>query len=175
VWAKYLNNGQTCIAPDYVLVPEGRKNELLTELKKEIKNQLDPKGTGIESNADYGHIISEKHHDKCVSNLNDAINKGAKIIAGGEYNSTSKYFAPTVLDNVTEEMDVIKEEIFGPILPIQTYKSNKDAIDIIAKKPKPLALYIQSNNQKFGATGLLHPPFTSTTEKLARFMGRWLG
>ena len=233
-WGKYLNNGQTCIAPDYVLVPKNKKANLLTELTKEIKKQLDPEGKGSQANEDYGHIISDKHHAKCVSLLQDALDKGAKVIIGGEYDASTRYFAPTVLDNVSDDMDVMKEEIFGPILPVIGYANKEEVIDIIASKPKPLAMYIQSNDQKlidyymdntsaggtvindfmihyanphlpfggvnnsgigkshgyygfqeftnersvmrqrFGATKLLHPPFTPMTEKLARIMGKWL-
>lgn len=233
-WGKYLNNGQTCIAPDYVLVSQNKKAELLTELKKQVTAQLDPNGTGPQSNNDYGHIISDKHHKKCVSLLEDAIQKGAIVITGGTHDASTRYFAPTVLDNVTDDMDLMQEEIFGPILPIVGYGSKEEAIDIISNKAKPLALYIQSNHQKsidyflenttaggtvindfmihyanphlpfggvnnsgigkshgyygfqeftneravmrqrFGATKLLHPPFTPMTEKLARIMGKWL-
>ncbi len=233
-WGKYLNNGQTCIAPDYVLVPKNKKSELVTELKKQVRAQLDPKGTGSQTNEDYGHIISEKHHARCVSLLKDAMEKGATISIGGEHDVSIRYFAPTVIDNVTDDMKVMQEEIFGPILPVVGYSSKEEAINIIATKPKPLALYIHSKNQKsidyflqnttaggtvindfmihyanphlpfggvnnsgigkshgyygfqeftneravmrqrFGATGLLHPPFTPRTEKLARIMGKWL-
>lgn len=233
-WGKYLNNGQTCIAPDYVLVPNQKKSELITELQKQVKSQLDPNGTGSQSNEDYGHIISDKHHARCVSLLEDAVKKGATIITGGVYDTGTRYFAPTILDDVTNDMKVMEEEIFGPILPVIGYQSKEEAINIIAEKPKPLALYIQSKNQKsidyflenttaggtvindfmihfanphlpfgginnsgigkshgyygfqeftnersvmrqrFGATNLLHPPFTPMTEKLARVMGKWL-
>ena len=235
VWGKFLNNGQTCIAPDYALVPTKLKDKLLSALQKEIAAQLDPKGKGIETNEDYGRIISDKHHQKCVTTLDDAVSKGATIVAGGKYDSQTRYFAPTVVDHVTDDMTVMQEEIFGPILPIVTYDNKEQAIRIIENKPKPLALYIQSNdqksinyfldnttaggtvindfmihyanphlpfggvnnsgigkshgyygfqeftnersvmNQKYGITKLLHPPFTPTTEKLARFMGKWLG
>ena len=233
-WGKYLNNGQTCIAPDYVLVPNNKKSNLVAELKKQVQIQLDPNGSGSQANEDYGHIISDRHHSRCVALLQDAIDKGAIVIAGGEYDASSRYFAPTVLDNVTEDMKVMQEEIFGPILPIVGYTSKEEAISVIDSKPKPLALYIHSKNQKsidyflqnttaggtvindfmihyanphlpfggvnnsgigkshgyygfqeftneravmrqrFGSTGLLHPPFTPRTEKIARILGNWL-
>lgn len=234
VWGKYLNNGQTCIAPDYALVPNSKKSNLITELKNQVKTQLDSKGEGTENNEDYGHIISDRHHDRCIGLLQDALDKGATIITGGQYNAETRYFAPTILDNVNEDMKIMHEEIFGPILPIVGYDKKEEVIQIIASKPKPLALYIQSkrqksidyflenttaggtvindfmihyanpnlpfggvNNsgigkshgyygfqefsnersvmrQKFGATGLLHPPFTKGTERLARILGNWL-
>jgi len=233
-WGKFLNNGQTCIAPDYVLVPKKMKSSLVAELKKEVKTQLDPNGIGSQANEDYGHIISERHHSRCVSLLEDAIQKGANIITGGEYDASSRFFAPTVLDNVTDDMKIMQEEIFGPILPIIGYTSKEEVVNIINNKPKPLALYIQSKDQKsiaffienttaggtvindfmihyanphlpfggvnnsgigkshgyygfqeftneravmrqrFGATSLLHPPFTARSEKLARILGKWL-
>ena len=147
-WGKYLNNGQTCIAPDYVLVAKNKKEELLSELKKQIKVQLDPDGKGTHNNEDYGHIISDKHHKQCVSLLEDALQKGATIITGGTHDASTRYFAPTVLDNITEEMKLMQEEIFGPILPVIGYNNKEEVIDIISSKPKPLALYIQSNHQK---------------------------
>ena len=233
VSGKFVNCGQTCIAPDYVLVPNKMKSSLVAELKKEVKTQLDPKGIGSQANEDYGHIISDRHHSRCVSLLEDAIQKGAIIITGGEYDAISRFFAPTVLDNVTDDMKIMQEEIFGPILPIVGYTSKEEVINIIDRKPKPLALYIQSKDQKsiaffienttaggtvindfmihyanphlpfggvnnsgigkshgyygfqeftneraimrqrFGATSLLHPPFTAKTEKIARILEKW--
>lgn len=146
-WAKYLNNGQTCIAPDYVLVDFQKEKELISEIKSAINQQLNSNDNGIKESPDYGRIISDKHYSKCIEVLQDAISKGAKVEIGGEYDANSRFISPTVLSHISDDMTIMQEEIFGPILPILTYKNKEEVTQIIANKPKPLALYIQSKEQ----------------------------
>jgi aldehyde dehydrogenase (NAD+) len=146
VWGKFVNCGQTCIAPDYILVPEDKKEEFILRAKVQLQSYYDPKFRGIDNSPDYARIINPKHLDRLKSYLNDALEKGGKIAFGGNYETATKYFEPTLLTDIREDMTVFNEEIFGPILPIITYKDLSQAIDLINSKPKPLALYFFGKN-----------------------------
>ena len=140
VFGKYLNCGQTCVAPDYVLCHKGVKDEFLKEVKKQIKKQY---GESPLRNSDYGKIINEKHFDR----INGLINK-EKLVWGGDSDRSTLQIAPTVMDNVTFDDKVMQEEIFGPVLPIITYDKFEDLFEILKGRQKPLALYIFSENRK---------------------------
>ena len=140
VFGKYLNCGQTCVAPDYVLCHKDVKAEFLKEVKKQIKKQY---GENPLRNPDYGKIINEKHFDR----INGLIDKD-KLVCGGESDRNTLQIAPTVMDNVTFEDKVMQEEIFGPLLPIITYDKFHDLFEILKGRQKPLALYIFSENRK---------------------------
>lgn len=138
-FGKFLNCGQTCVAPDYLLVHESVKNELLKELKNQINMQY---GTDPLSNPDYGKIINEKHFER----LKDLM-IGERVIHGGKFDLNQR-IEPTILDNVTLDRPIMDDEIFGPILPVLTFNDLKEAKDIINNHPTPLALYLFSNNKK---------------------------
>lgn len=140
VFGKYLNCGQTCVAPDYVLCHKDVKAELLKEVKKQIVKQY---GENPLKNPDYGKIINEKHFDR----INGLIDKD-KLVWGGESDRNTLQIAPTVMDNVTFEDKVMQEEIFGPVLPIITYDKFEDLFEVLKGRQKPLALYIFSENRK---------------------------
>lgn len=139
-WGKFLNVGQTCVAPDYVLVHESKKEELINGIKKYIKSFYgdDPKKC-----IDYGRIIDEVAFDRLVSYLDRD-----KVVIGGDYDKEQRYIGPTIMDKIDFNHRVMQEEIFGPILPIITYTSLDDVIEIINSKAKPLALYFFSNNRE---------------------------
>ncbi|QLE54490.1 aldehyde dehydrogenase [Nostoc sp. TCL26-01] len=139
VWGKFLNAGQTCIAPDYLLVNQNIKQDLITALQKTIKEFY---GDHPATSPDYARIISQKHFERLTKYLDNG-----QIIVGGETNSESKYIAPTLLDQVSLSDPVMQEEIFGPILPVIEYKDITEAIALINSQPKPLALYLFSQNQ----------------------------
>ena len=140
VFAKFLNCGQTCVAPDYVLCHKSVKDEFIRELKKEIRRQY---GAEPLNNPDYGKIINKKHFDR----LTGLINKD-KVVYGGETDENALKIAPTVMDDVTYDDAVMGEEIFGPIVPVLTFESYKDIYADLADKPKPLALYIFAEDRK---------------------------
>ncbi len=151
IWGKFVNCGQTCIAPDYILVPENKKEEFILRAKTQIQTYYDPKFKGIESSPDYARIINHKHFERLKGYLDDALGKGGKIAFGGKYDPATRFFEPTLLSDVREDMEIFNEEIFGPILPIIAYTDLSQAIDLINSKPKPLALYYfgaNSNNAK---------------------------
>ena len=140
VFGKFLNCGQTCVAPDYILCHTNVKDELLKHLKNEIKRQY---GINCLSNAAYGKIISRKHFDR-IRGLIDP----AKAVIGGRYDVNALKIEPTVMDNITWEDKVMGEEIFGPVLPILTFDSICKVIRTVNDHDKPLALYIFTQDKK---------------------------
>ena len=140
VFGKYLNCGQTCVAPDYILCESSIKDKFIYEVIKQIKKQY---GDNPLENENYGKIINEKHFER----LCGLIDKN-KVVVGGETNSKTNQIAPTVMDSVTESDAVMGEEIFGPIMPILTFDNFDDLIQELKDKDKPLALYLFSSNKK---------------------------
>lgn len=139
VFGKYLNCGQTCVAPDYILCHKNVKEEFVKEVKIQIEKQYEKNPL---ENSDYGKIINQKHFERILSLINPK-----KIVYGGKSNSQSQQIEPTVLDNVTWDDEVMQEEIFGPIMPIITFENLDEVISTLQKKQKPLALYIFSQNK----------------------------
>lgn len=139
VFGKYLNCGQTCVAPDYIYCEKEIKDALIQELKREIIRQF---GASPLKNQAYGKIINEKHFYRIMGLIDSE-----KIAYGGRYNEEALQIEPTILDDVTWEDAVMKEEIFGPVLPIVTYDSIDDAIRKMNDMPHPLALYLFTSNQ----------------------------
>ena len=138
-WGKFINAGQTCVAPDYLLVEQSIKQELLDKIQKCIREFL---GEQPATSPDYARIINQKHFNRLVEFI-----QYGKTIIGGESNSNELYIAPTVLDSVSLESPLMQEEIFGPILPVLTYSDVTEAITIVNQRPKPLALYLFSHNK----------------------------
>jgi aldehyde dehydrogenase (NAD+) len=141
IWGKFVNCGQTCIAPDYILVPEDKKEAFINEAQIALTRYYNPEGKGVMQSPDYARLINRKHFDRIRQMLEDAVQKGAKVEAGGEVDEESRYIAPTLLSGIGKDMLVFQEEIFGPILPILTYTQINDALALIHSQPKPLALY----------------------------------
>ncbi|OJJ17671.1 aldehyde dehydrogenase family protein [marine bacterium AO1-C] len=148
-YGKFLNCGQTCIAPDYILVHESVKDNLVKSIKNKIHQFY---GEDVQASPDLTRIVNERHFKRVTGLLEDATEKGAAIAEGGQTDASQNYVAPTLLDNINENMEVMHEEIFGPLLPIVTFKNLQEATDIINSKEKPLAMYIFSKskaNQQF--------------------------
>ncbi|WP_297338308.1 aldehyde dehydrogenase family protein [Algoriphagus sp.] len=142
IWGKLVNCGQTCVAPDYILVHESQQELLLSELKIAIQQFYDPYYKGIEHSPDYARIINDKHFQRLTGYLDDAIQKGAQVAFGGKANQHHRYIEPTLLIGTEESMSINQEEIFGPLLPILSFSEIQEAIDYINRKPKPLSLYL---------------------------------
>lgn len=138
VWGKFLNAGQTCIAPDYLLVDSKIKPKIVTALIEEIRLAY---GENPELSTDFPRIINNKNWLRLVELL-----KNEKILYGGQTNKNDNYIAPTLLDESKLESVVMKEEIFGPILPILSYENENEIESIISHYEKPLSLYVFSNN-----------------------------
>ncbi len=141
IWGKILNAGQTCVAPDYVLVNSKIKNEFVKNLKQEITNAL---GENPENSPDYARIINSKNWERQLLLL-----ENQNIISGGQSNRKGFYLAPTLLDEPKLNSLVMQEEIFGPILPIISYNSKSEIDKIISSYDKPLSLYIFSEKKSF--------------------------
>ena len=140
VFGKYLNCGQTCVAPDYILCQRSVKDALVREIVREVKAQY---GEEPLSNPDYGRIVNEKHFDRLLGLIDPD-----KVILGGQSDRASLRIAPTVMDHVTWDDAVMGEEIFGPIMPILTYDSFDELVPMLIGLQKPLALYLFSEDQK---------------------------
>lgn len=138
IWGKFINAGQTCIAPDYLLVDQKIKQPLLDLCKQNIKTFY---GDNPAKSADYGRIVNQRQFSRLTSFLDNGT-----VVVGGETHEDSRYIAPTILDRITWDDSVMQEEIFGPILPILTYDKLDSAIAQINARPKPLALYIFSKD-----------------------------
>jgi aldehyde dehydrogenase (NAD+) len=141
-WGKFLNAGQTCVAPDYVLVHESREEDLLAALKNALREFYgdDPKQT-----PDYGRIVNERHHRRLAVLLKDG-----ELVVGGQADEAERYIAPTILRRVHPDAPVMADEIFGPILPVLTVRSIDEAVSFVNARPKPLALYVFSSDPKVG-------------------------
>jgi aldehyde dehydrogenase (NAD+) len=184
-WGKFLNAGQTCVAPDYLLVHKDVKDELLELLKQQIRAFY---GDDIRSNRDFGRIVNEKHFNRLQAFLTEGT-----LVCGGGTDKADLYIEPSILDGITWESRIMQEEIFGPVLPVITYDDLSDVVRILAGREKPLALYLYSTDGAvqqriirdvpFGggcinATVLhmlnAHMPFGGVGNSgLGRYHGRW--
>jgi aldehyde dehydrogenase (NAD+) len=148
-FGKFLNNGQTCIAPDYILVHEKVKDKFIELLKKEVTKLFGENGKIDESSTSYARIVNQRHFKRLTQLLEEAVAHGAKMELGGEVNAQSNFIHPMILSNVSQDSRMMEEEIFGPLLPIISYLSDDEVINLINSKPKPLALYIFSRSNSF--------------------------
>lgn len=147
-WGKFLNNGQTCIAPDYVLVHHSIRQPFTQALRQALTRMYSPDGKPVDLSDSYARIVNSRHFERIQGLVHDALNKGATIIHGGQMNASEKFIEPTLLENVTDEMQLMQDEIFGPVLPILPYTNLDDALRIVNQREKPLALYIHSHDRK---------------------------
>lgn len=141
VWGKFINAGQTCIAPDYILVHQKSKAQFIQYLKEEITHAY---GDNPEISPDYARIINAKNWTRLVEMI-----ESDKVIFGGKINSETKYLAPTIIEENNLDSLIMQDEIFGPLLPIVTYHNESEIDTIISKYEKPLALYVFSERNKF--------------------------
>jgi aldehyde dehydrogenase (NAD+) len=140
IWGKFINGGQTCIAPDYLLVDRTIAADFIPLLQQKITQFF---GEDPAASPDLGRMIHQRHFDRLVRFLNDG-----QAISGGNHDAATKYIAPTLLKNVSWDAPIMQEEIFGPILPIFEYDDLEEAIAIVNARPKPLALYFFSKNEQ---------------------------
>lgn len=148
-FGKFVNNGQTCIAPDYVLVQEKVLPKFVEALKKNIVNQFGNDGKIDLQSPDYSRIINPKNFERLTSLIEDAVEKGALVALSGPLDASDRFIHPTILTRVSVDSKIMEEEIFGPVLPILTFRGEDEILNLINSRPKPLALYIFSNDKKF--------------------------
>ena len=141
VWGKFLNSGQTCVAPDYLIVHESIKDLLIKEL---INSILEAFGKFTDKINNYTSIVNENNFDRLVKLINES-----KVIFGGQHDRKTKFIYPTLVDTPNPEDNIMIDEIFGPILPILTFNCQDDIDEIINKNPNPLALYVFTKSKEF--------------------------
>ncbi|MGH8461262.1 MAG: aldehyde dehydrogenase family protein [Stenotrophobium sp.] len=147
-YTKLLNCGQACTAPDYILVHESIEQEFLAELKALIKTRIGDSAQAQQQSPDLGRVITDKHWQRITGLVTDAIAKGGQIVFGGESDAAQRYIQPTVLRAVPQSANIFHEEIFGPVVPVMTYRTLDEAITYINARPKPLAAYIYSEDNQ---------------------------
>lgn len=144
-FGKWMNNGQVCIAPDYVLVHKTVANQFMEELKKTLTSFYGEDASNSES---YNRMVNHNHFQRVNGYLQDALKKGANVAFGGKTVDDQDYIEPTVVTNISDDAALWEKEVFGPILPFLIYADQQEAIDKINSKEKPLALYIFSKNKQ---------------------------
>ncbi len=147
-WGKYINSGQTCVAPDYALVHESKAEDFVEAVKSEIKRAYGETEGDRRAANDFARIISPRHFQRLQKIFDESVNRGCRVEIGGETAGKEKYFAPTVVTHVKDEALLMQEEIFGPVLPVVPFKSLDDAIGMINSRKKPLAIYIFSKKSR---------------------------
>ena len=146
-FGKFLNNGQTCIAPDHIWVHETVAEEWQQLLVAEVKKLFGDSGHVNEQSPSYGRVVSDKHFARLHAMVDDALQRGATVRLTGEHNAATRFMHPVVLANVPPDARLMEEEVFGPVLPVLTYQNLDDVIGHINAHPKPLALYVFSSSK----------------------------
>ncbi|MBX3125220.1 MAG: aldehyde dehydrogenase family protein [Polyangiaceae bacterium] len=139
MWGKFFNTGQTCVAPDYLLVHESIHDALLDKFERTLQHFY---GADPQASADYGRIVNERHFDRLLPLLDSGT-----LVAGGKSERASRYIAPTILRDVSPDSPVMEDEIFGPILPVLRVSNVDEAIRFVNARAKPLALYVFTNDK----------------------------
>lgn len=147
VWGKFINAGQTCIAPDYLLVPENRVQDIVDGLIHELEIRFPDKPSESNGDVSMTRIINQKHFQRLKGVYDDAISKGAKTVYGGQFREEDLFIKPTILTKISNNMRISEEEIFGPILPVVGYSDYNEAISYILNRPRPLATYLFTKNR----------------------------
>ena len=141
-WAKFLNAGQTCIAPDYVYVHEKVADRFLDQVRQQLREFY---GKDSRQSDSFPRIVNRHHHERLTGLLQ---NSGGTVVVGGQTDETQNFLAPTVVRDVPENDPLMQEEIFGPILPVNTFSRIQEVVDAINSRPKPLSMYIYSSSKK---------------------------
>jgi len=148
VWGECLNCGQACVAPDYVLVDQSCKEELINKMIRAL-DRMFPAGEGTADRwGDLARVIDDRHFERLATLLNDAVSGGAVIRHGGVVDRETRTVEPTILDHVDPTAEIMQEEIFGPILPVLGYSDLEGMLDRVSESAKPLAIYVFSTSQR---------------------------
>jgi acyl-CoA reductase-like NAD-dependent aldehyde dehydrogenase len=139
---KCLNAGQTCVAPDYVLIPEGREEAFVAAARAAVNTWY----PNLAENPDFSAVVNGRHLARLQGYLDDAASKGARVVPLAESGANSGKLAPTIVLGANDEMTVMQDEMFGPVLPVLTYKTLDEAIAFVNARPRPLALYYFDND-----------------------------
>jgi aldehyde dehydrogenase (NAD+) len=147
MWAKFTNNGQTCIAPDYIYVHSSVREKFVSLCRDTLKEFYGVDAAAQKASPDLARVVNERHTARLKGLLDDATARGARVLVGGVVDEFSNFIAPTLLDNISGDARIMQEEIFGPLLPIVPFEHLDDVIARINAAPKPLALYMWSRNK----------------------------
>jgi aldehyde dehydrogenase (NAD+) len=147
-WGRVMNAGQVCIAPDYAIVHESVKEEFQTLIADQISALYNADKAGFEKSPYVPRIINERHTKRIKSLIKDAVDKGARVVTGGAVNIKANYVEPTILTDVTEDMQIMSEEVFGPVMCVLGYSAREDVLSHIAPRTNSLALYIYSTHDE---------------------------
>ena len=145
-WGRVMNAGQVCIAPDYAIVHESVKDEFQTLMTEKINALYNSDGAGLENSNYVPRIINDRHTQRIKSLIDDAMAKGANLVSGGTVNVEENYVEPTIITDVSEDMAIMQEEVFGPVLCVLAYSDREQVLSHIAPRTNSLALYIYSTN-----------------------------
>lgn len=148
VWGKFLNAGQSCMSPNYILVHEKKHDALLEALRKNYEKSYGTQPEAVAQSPNFSRLVHERHATRMASMLEAATTAGAKILVGGQSDPSAQYLAPTILHEVKPGNPILDQEIFGPIMPIMQYKDLDEAFALIRSMEKPLGLYIFSRSRK---------------------------
>jgi aldehyde dehydrogenase (NAD+) len=148
MWGKFLNAGQTCVAPDYIYVHESVKDAFVAACRAALHKLYGASAATQKDNADLTRIVNQRHTQRVAALLTDALARGATVLTGGEVDAAQCYIAPTLLERVPAGAAIMEEEIFGPLLPVLGYAQLDSVIAAINARPKPLALYVWSREQR---------------------------
>jgi aldehyde dehydrogenase (NAD+) len=143
-WGKFVNSGQTCIAPDYVLVPRGQESELISAIRAQVESSYGGDEESRKKTPDLARIVNTRHFHRIREMVEKSVEQGARVEMGGRFDESEKYIAPTVLSGVKADHAIMSDEIFGPVLPVISVDSLDEAISFVRSRPKPLALYVFS-------------------------------
>ena len=141
IWGKCLNAGQSCVAPDYVLLPENMEAPFIASAREAIEERYGP-AAHIAESPDYGRIVNHAHFQRVKNLVDSATRRGARIEAGGTFREEDCFVAPTLLSQVPPGADILQEEIFAPVVPIVPYQTRDEAVAFVNARPRPLALYV---------------------------------
>jgi len=147
LWGKFTNDGQTCIAPDYIYVHESVKSAFLDKASAVLKAAYGNTDAEQAKSVNLSHVVNQRHTQRVAGLLEDARSRGARVVAGGGVDVADQWVAPTLLTDIPQDARIMTEEIFGPLLPVLGYTSLQKVIDDINAQPKPLALYVWSKNE----------------------------
>jgi aldehyde dehydrogenase (NAD+) len=146
-WGRLSNAGQVCIAPDYVLVKQPVAEQFLQTIAAEIPRMYNADNQGFEKSPDFPRVVNQAHFARVQGLIDDAVAKGARVVLGGASNPATRFIPPTVLADVTADMRVMQEEIFGPVLPVMAYDDLDQALARVRRRSKPLALYVYAKDR----------------------------
>lgn len=147
-WGKFMNAGQTCIAPDYLIVHQSIKEKLVGELISSVKS-LYGESENLKRGNNYCRMINKDQLNSVKDIVDDAVANGSKVVYGGEINEDDNFISPTIIENVSSDSKLMEKEIFGPVLPVLTFKNEEELFNTAEKNPNPLALYVFSKNKSF--------------------------